>query len=122
MSTADKMHPVNLVPRVGQGNSAFHGYYELGNYVLEAAMNYAWTQKNRPMLVSLIDQALMIAADVDNDLFRAGESYGANDGEGIANLTYRVTALYTGRDAVLGTSAGLKHFGKRRLGAAVAST
>ena len=63
-----------------------------------------------------------LAADVDNDLFRAGESYGANDGEGIANLTYRVTALYTGRDAVLGTSAGLKHFGKRRLGAAVAST
>jgi len=27
-------------------------------------------------------------------------------------------ALYTGRDNVLGTSAGLKHFGKRRLGRA----
>jgi hypothetical protein len=26
-STAHKMHPVNLVPRVGQGNSAFHGYF-----------------------------------------------------------------------------------------------
>ena len=24
--------------------------------------------------------------------------------------------MYTGRDSVLGTSAGLKHFGKRRLG------
>jgi hypothetical protein len=34
----------------------------------------------------------------------------------MANLTYRITALYTGRDPVLGLSAGLKHFGKRRLG------
>jgi hypothetical protein len=38
------------------------------------------------------------------------------DGEGLANLSYRITALYTGRDNVLGASAGLKHFGKRRLG------
>lgn len=38
------------------------------------------------------------------------------DGDGIANLTYRVTSLYTGLDSVLGVSAGLKHFGKRRLG------
>jgi hypothetical protein len=33
-------------------------------------------------------------------------------------LSYRITALYTGRDDVLGASAGLKHFGKRRLGRA----
>ena len=39
-----------------------------------------------------------------------------SDGDAIANLTYRVTALYTGLDTVLGMSAGLKHFGKRRLG------
>ena len=32
------------------------------------------------------------------------------------NLTYRITALYSGRDAVLGASSGLKHFGTRRLG------
>ena len=90
--------------------------HSMGNYVFENAMNYAWTQKNRPLLVSLIQEALMVAADVDNDLFRSGETVKAGDGEGIANLTYRVTALYSGRDAVLGASAGLKHFGKRRLG------
>ena len=90
--------------------------HSMGNYVFENAMNYAWTQKNRPLLVSLIQEALMVAADVDNDLFRSGETVKTGDGEGIANLTYRVTALYSGRDAVLGASAGLKHFGKRRLG------
>ncbi len=39
-----------------------------------------------------------------------------NDGNAVANLTYRITALYSGRDSVLGASAGLKHFGMRRLG------
>jgi hypothetical protein len=34
----------------------------------------------------------------------------------MANLCYRIGALYTGLDDVLGASAGLKHFGKRRLG------
>ncbi len=90
--------------------------HSMGNYVLENAMNFAWTQKKRPLLVSLIQEALMVAADVDNDLFGSGEVVTAGNGEGIANLTYRVTALYSGRDAVLGASAGLKHFGKRRLG------
>lgn len=90
--------------------------HSMGNYVLENAMNVAWTQKNRPLLVSLIQEALMVAADVDNDLFGSGEVVTVGNGEGIANLTYRVTALYSGRDAVLGASAGLKHFGKRRLG------
>jgi len=90
--------------------------HSMGNYVVENAMNYVWTRKNRPLLMSLIHQLVMVAADVDNDLFRSGETVEHGDGEGIANLTYRVTALYTGRDSVLGTSAGLKHFGKRRLG------
>ena len=90
--------------------------HSMGNYVLQCAMNAVWTRKNRPLLVSLINQLLMVAADVDNDLFKDGEDVGQADGEGIANLTYRVTALYSGRDSVLGTSAGLKHFGKRRLG------
>jgi hypothetical protein len=57
----------------------------------------------------------MVAADVDNNLFDAGAPDN-DDGDAIANLTYRVTALYSGRDAVLGASAGLKHFGARRLG------
>jgi esterase/lipase superfamily enzyme len=90
--------------------------HSMGNYVLECAMNYTWTQKNRPLLVSLLQEVLMVAADVDNDIFHSGETVEHGDGEGIANLSYRVTALYTGRDAVLGSSAGLKHFGKRRLG------
>jgi esterase/lipase superfamily enzyme len=90
--------------------------HSMGNYVLQKAMQYTWTQKNRPLLVSLVNQLLMVAADVDNDLFRAGEAVTTSDGDAIANLSYRVTALYTGRDPVLGLSAGFKHFGKRRLG------
>lgn len=90
--------------------------HSMGNYVLENAANAAWTRKNRPLLVSLLQEVLMVAADVDNDLFRNGEAVSHGDGEGLANLSYRITALYTGRDNVLGTSAGLKHFGKRRLG------
>jgi esterase/lipase superfamily enzyme len=92
--------------------------HSMGNYALEYAMNAVWTRKNRPLLVSLLQEVLMVAADVDNDLFRAGETVQHGDGEGLANLSYRITALYTGRDAVLGASAGLKHFGKRRLGRA----
>jgi esterase/lipase superfamily enzyme len=92
--------------------------HSMGNYVLEYAMNAVWTRKNRPLLVSLLQEVLMVAADVDNDLFRSGETVEHGDGEGLANLSYRITALYTGRDNVLGASAGLKHFGKRRLGRA----
>ena len=79
--------------------------HSIGNYLLENSMNVAWTRKNRPLLVSLINQLLMVAADVDNDLFAAGDTVKHGDGEGIANLTYRVTALYSGRDSVLGISA-----------------
>ncbi len=57
----------------------------------------------------------MVAADVDNDLFNGDKAIDKSDGDAIANLTYRVTALYTGRDSLLGLSAGLKHSGKRRL-------
>ena len=90
--------------------------HSMGNYVLQNAMQYTWTRKNQPLLVSLINQLVMVAADVDNDLFKCGEGSDKSDGDAIANLTYRVTALYTGLDTVLGMSAGLKHFGKRRLG------
>ena len=89
--------------------------HSMGNYVLQQAMSAAWTRKNQPLLVSLINQLIMVAADVDNDLFDAGSS-DSTDGNAVANLTYRITALYSGRDAVLGASAGLKHFGTRRLG------
>jgi esterase/lipase superfamily enzyme len=89
--------------------------HSMGNYVVQKAMAAAWTRKNQPLLVSLINQLLMVAADVDTDLFDLGAPDN-NDGNAVANLTYRVTALYSGRDSVLGASAGLKHFGMRRLG------
>jgi len=89
--------------------------HSMGNYVLQKAMVAAWTRKNQPLLASLLSQLIMVAADVDNDLFDSGAPDN-NDGNAIANLCYRITALYSGRDAVLGMSAGLKHFGTRRLG------
>lgn len=89
--------------------------HSMGNYVLQKAMAAAWTRKNQPLLVSLINQLIMVAADVDNDLFETNASDGS-DGDALANLTYRITSLYSGRDAVLGASAGVKHFGTRRLG------
>ncbi|MCC6350238.1 MAG: alpha/beta hydrolase [Candidatus Eisenbacteria bacterium] len=90
--------------------------HSMGNYVLQKAMQAVWTRKNQPLLVSLLNQLLMVAADVDNDLFASGETVDRSDGDAIANLTYRVSVLYTGLDEILGVSAGLKHFGKRRLG------
>lgn len=90
--------------------------HSMGNFVTQKALKVAWTRNNQPLLVSLLNQLVMVAADVDNDLFACGESIDKSDGDAIANITYRVTALYSGRDATLGVSAGLKHFGKRRLG------
>jgi esterase/lipase superfamily enzyme len=90
--------------------------HSMGNYVFQKAMQLTWTRKNQPLLLSLLNQALMVAADVDNDLFKSGEGSDKSDGDAIANLSYRVTALFSGRDSVLGLSAGVKHFGKRRLG------
>ncbi|WP_414662836.1 alpha/beta hydrolase [Horticoccus sp. 23ND18S-11] len=90
--------------------------HSMGNWVLQNALYYTWERNNKPLLVSLINQCVMVAADVDNDLFSAGEMVSTGRAEGIANLCYRITALYSGRDSVLGVSAGLKHFGKRRLG------
>ena len=89
--------------------------HSMGNFLVQKALASVWTRKNQPLLISLINQLVMIAADVDNDLFESDSSDG-KDGDAMANLTYRITALYSGRDAVLGASAGLKHFGTRRLG------
>ncbi len=89
--------------------------HSMGNYVLQKAMSAAWTRKNQPLLASLLNQLVMVAADVDNDLFDTGAPDN-NDGQAIVNLSYRLTALYSGKDSVLGLSAGLKHFGTRRLG------
>src|SRR6516165_4704003 len=89
--------------------------HSMGNYVLQKAMAAAWTRKNQPLLAALLNQLVMVAADVDNDLFDAGAPDNG-DGQAVVNLSYRITALYSGKDAVLGMSAGLKHFGTRRLG------
>ena len=90
--------------------------HSMGNFITQVALFHAWKRSNRPLATSLVNQLLMVAADVDNNIFDSGEQVGDGDGEGIANLSYRVTAFYSGRDQVLGASAGLKHFFKRRLG------
>jgi len=89
--------------------------HSMGNYVVQKALAAVWKRNNQPLSVSLINQLVMVAADVDNDLYDA-KSEDASDGEAVANLSYRVTSLFSGRDDVLGASAGLKHFGTRRLG------
>ncbi len=89
--------------------------HSMGNYVLQKALAVTSKRLNNPSLITLIHQLVMVAADVDNDLFQESQSQEA-DGSLMANLCYRITAAYSGLDSVLGASAGLKHFGKRRLG------
>ena len=42
--------------------------HSMSNYLVQKAIAAAWTRNNQPLLVSLINQLVMIAADVDNDL------------------------------------------------------
>jgi esterase/lipase superfamily enzyme len=90
--------------------------HSMGNFLVQVAMFHLWQRINAPLGLSLVNQLLMIAADVDNDVFDLCTLTGDGDGEGLANLAYRITALYTGLDPILAVSAGLKHFLKRRLG------
>ena len=89
--------------------------HSMGGYVIQEALVAASKRLNNPQLVSLVNQLVLIAADIDNDLFQTNKP---SDGDGLlmANLCYRIAALYTGLDSVLGMSAGLKHFGTRRIG------
>ena len=89
--------------------------HSMGNYVVQKGLAVAARRLNSPQLITLIHQLAMVAADVDNDLFQQGQP-DTQDGSLMANLCYRIGALYTGLGNVLGASAGLKHFGKRRLG------
>ncbi len=89
--------------------------HSMGAFVLQNALAAASKRMNNPQLVSLINQLVLIAADIDNDLFQLDKPLDG-DGSLMANLCYRIAALYTGLDSVLGMSAGLKHFGTRRLG------
>lgn len=89
--------------------------HSMGNYLVEKGLSSLSKRINNPQLFTLVHQLVMAAADVDNDLFDKDLPHG-NDGSLMANLCYRISALYTGRDPVLGSSALLKHFGTRRLG------
>ncbi len=89
--------------------------HSMGNYVMQKALAVAAKRLNSPQLITLLNQVVMVAADVDNDLFQKDKPEDS-DGSLMANLCYRIGALYTGLDQVLGASAGLKHFGARRLG------
>jgi len=90
--------------------------HSMGSFLAQEGLWHLWKRKNSPLGMSFVNQMLLVAADVDNNIFDSGDQVGDGDGEGIANLSYRVTAFYSGRDPVLGVSAGLKHFFKRRLG------
>jgi hypothetical protein len=89
--------------------------HSLGAFVLQKALASASKTLNNPQLITLIHQLVLVAADVDNDLFQKSQP-DDSDGSLAANLCYRIGAVYTGLDPILGASAGLKHFGKRRLG------
>lgn len=89
--------------------------HSMGNYVTQKTLAITSRKLNNPQLVTLIHQLVMVAADVDNDLFQKANPPDS-DGSLMANLCYRIAAFYTGTDQVLGASAGLKHFGTRRLG------
>lgn len=89
--------------------------HSMGNYVVQKGLAVAAKRLNSPQLITLVHQLAMVAADVDNDLFQNDRPQ-EDDGSLMSNLCYRIGALYTGLDEVLGASAGLKHFGKRRLG------
>jgi esterase/lipase superfamily enzyme len=89
--------------------------HSMGNFVVQKGLAVAAKRLNSPQLITLVHQLAMVAADVDNDLFQNDRPQ-EDDGSLMSNLCYRIGALYTGLDEVLGASAGLKHFGKRRLG------
>jgi hypothetical protein len=90
--------------------------HSMGAFVAQKALAHAWTNQNQPLTAALVNQMLLISADVDSDLFSSGENVDGSDGDAMANLCYRIACRYTGRDPILGVSAGLKHFGSRRLG------
>src|SRR5262245_64732092 len=66
--------------------------HSMGAFVLQKAMQLVWTRQNQPLLISLINQLLLVAADIDNDIFKGGEAVTKTDGDAIANLCYRVSA------------------------------
>ncbi len=89
--------------------------HSMGGYLMQKALAMASQRLNNPQLVTLIHQLVLVAADMNNDLFQKTQPM-ESDGSLMANLCYRIAAMYSGLDSVLGASSGLKHFGVRRLG------
>lgn len=89
--------------------------HSMGAFVVQKGLKIAAERLNSPQLMTLVHQLALVASDIDNDVFQKNQSNEA-DGSLMANLCYRIGALYTGLDETLGASAGLKHSGKRRLG------
>jgi hypothetical protein len=85
-----------------------------GSYVFQKAISDTWNQKYRPR-VAFINQLIMVAPDVSNDLFDVG-TLDYYDSVAMVNLAYRIVVLYSGRDAFLGAPSGQKQFATRRLG------
>jgi esterase/lipase superfamily enzyme len=71
--------------------------HSMGNYVMQNALAIASKKLNNPQLVSLIHQLVMVAADVDNDLFQKDKP-ADYDGTLMANVCYRISAFYSGLD------------------------
>lgn len=89
--------------------------HSMGGFVIQRALVIASKRLNNPQLITLVHQLAFVAADIDNDIFQKYQS-ATTDGILLANMCYRVAGLFSGLDAILGASAGLKHFGIRRLG------
>lgn len=72
----------------------------MGNYLLQLAMPLVWKKyMNHPLPAPLLNQIIMIAADVAYNLFDFG-SPGNDAAQAMINLAVNVTALYSPGDSV----------------------
>jgi hypothetical protein len=65
--------------------------HSMGNCVFQRAMQLAWSRRHLVLLVNLLNQLLMVAADVDKDLPKSGKVAARADGDAIGSLTYRMS-------------------------------
>src|ERR1700747_24574 len=55
--------------------------HSMGNFLVQVAMFHLWKRINSPLGLSFVNQLLMVAADVDNDIFDSATFDGDGDGE-----------------------------------------
>lgn len=84
--------------------------HSMGNYVLREALRRFGRMEGYPIGSALIQQAIMLAADIG-----AGSLEPGGSGAAITHYAYRTTVYYSKHDWVLGASR-FKHIGSRRLG------